>query len=216
MQRFRKYWYRVGGIILVIMIGWLLIVRPQLDTLQLMMMLNLMALFTHQLEEYQLPGGAPMVINRVVYDETKQPDRYPGNELSIMIVNVSAWVIYVIAIAMPTIIWLDTGVIFFSLFQILGHCLEMNFKLKTWYNPGMATTLLLFLPLGWHYLAYITTHQLLSASGWLMAFITLVACIMLTIILPVQGLKNRNTPYPIDAWQVQRFEQITHWARIKR
>ena len=216
MQRFRKYWYRVGGIILVIMIGWLLIVRPQLDTLQLMMMLNLMALFTHQLEEYQLPGGAPMVINRVVYDETKQPDRYPGNELSIMIVNVSAWVIYVIAIAMPNVIWLGTGVIFFSLFQILGHCLEMNLKLKTWYNPGMATTLLLFLPLGWHYLAYVTIHQLLSASGWLMAFITLVACIMLTIILPVQGLKNRNTPYPIDAWQVQRFEQITHWARIKR
>ncbi|MCI1894260.1 MAG: HXXEE domain-containing protein [Lactobacillus sp.] len=216
MQWFRNYWYRVGGIILVTMMGWLWLARPQLGALQLMTLLNLMALFAHQLEEYQCPGGAPMVINRVVYDETKQPDRFPGNALSIMLVNVSAWLIYGIAIALPDLIWWGTGVMLFSLFQILGHCLEMNLKLKTWYNPGMATTLLLFLPLGWRYLAYVLTHHLLTTGGWLAAFGMLVACLTVTIILPVQGLKNRNTPYPIDAWQVQRFDQVTNWARIRK
>lgn len=99
MQLMRKHWYQLGGIALLLLCGWLLLFRPQLGALRLMTILNLMALFTHQLEEYQFPGGAPMVINRVVYNEVKQPDRFPGNELSIMIVNVSAWVIYVVAIA---------------------------------------------------------------------------------------------------------------------
>lgn len=216
MQNLRKHWYQYGGLALVIIGGWLLVARPRLDPLQLMMILNLMALFAHQFEEYQLPGGAPLVINRVVYDETKQPDRYPGNEQSIMFVNLSAWLIYVIAIAIPQIVWFGMGVMLFSLFQILGHCLEMNLKLKTWYNPGMATTLLLFLPLGWHYIAYVSINEPLTLSGWLAAVCLLVACIVLTIILPVQGLKNHKTKYPIDSWQVQRFKQVTNWARIKR
>lgn len=216
MKNLRKHWYQYGGLALVILSGWLLIVRPQLPPLQLMMILNLMALFAHQVEEYQFPGGAPMVINRVVYDETRQPDCYPGNEWSIVLVNLSAWVIYLVAIAIPNIIWFGMGVMLFSLFQIIGHCLEMNIKLKTWYNPGMATTLLLFLPLGWQYIAYVLAHQLLSIDGWLAAVALLIGCIGLTIILPVQGLKNRQTKYPINPWQVRRFEQVTHWARLKR
>lgn len=216
MNHLRKHWYQYGGLGLVLIGGWLLIARPQFTPLQLMMILNLLALLAHQFEEYQLPGGAPMVINRVVYDETKQPDRYPGNAWSIMLVNLSAWVIYVIAIAIPQVVWFGMGVMLFSLFQILGHCFEMNIKLKTWYNPGMATTLLLFLPLGWHDITYVVANNLLNLGGWLAAVGILIACIGLTILLPVQGLKNRSTKYPIDSWQVQRFEQVTHWARLKR
>ncbi|KRK97637.1 hypothetical protein FD04_GL001673 [Secundilactobacillus odoratitofui DSM 19909 = JCM 15043] len=216
MDHLRKHWYQYGGLGLILIGGWLLIARPQFAPLQLMMILNLLALLAHQFEEYQLPGGAPMVINRVVYDETEQPDRYPGNELSIMLVNLSAWVIYVIAIVIPQIVWFGMGVMLFSLFQILGHCFEMNIKLKTWYNPGMATTLLLFLPLGWHDIAYVMGNNLLSLGGWIASVCMLVICIGLTILLPVQGLKDRRTQYPIDTWQVHRFEQVTHWARLKR
>lgn len=216
MDHLRKHWYQYGGLGLVLIGGWLLIARPQFAPLQLMMILNLLALLAHQFEEYQLPGGAPMVINRVVYDETKQPDRYPGNAWSIMLVNLSAWVIYVIAIAIPQVVWFGMGVMLFSLFQILGHCFEMNIKLKTWYNPGMATTLLLFLPLGWYDITYVVANNLLNLGGWLAAVGMLIACIGLTILLPVQGLKNRSTKYPIDSWQVHRFEQVTHLARLKR
>ena len=216
MRLMRKHWYQLGGVVLLLLGGWLLFFRPQLGGLRLMMILNLMALFTHQLEEYQLPGGAPMVINRVVYAEAEQPDRFPGNEFAFWIVNVSAWLIYGVAIAIPQVTWFGMGVIFFSLFQILGHCFEMNLKLKTWYNPGMATTLLLFLPLGWHYIAHVLTNHLLGTGGWFAAGGMLVACIIVTIILPVQGLKNRNTPYLIDTWQIWRFKQVTHWARIQR
>lgn len=216
MQQLRQHWYQLGGIILLICAAWLLFARPQLQTFQYMMVLNLMALLAHQFEEYQLPGGAPMVINLVVYNETKQPDRYPGNAQSIMIVNLSAWVVYLLAILLPQVTSLGVGVIFFSLFQILGHCLEMNIKLKTWYNPGMATTIMLFLPLGWYTINFVASHQLLTIGGWIAAFGVLITCIGLTIILPVQSLKNRTTKYPIDDWQVQRFHQVQKWARTKR
>lgn len=216
MRWIRKQWYWVGLASLILVGGWLLIAHPQLGSLRLMMILNLLCLFAHQFEEYRLPGGAPMVINRVVYDEKQQPDRYPGNEWSIVLVNLSAWVIYLIAIMIPNVIWFGMGVMFFSLFQILGHCLEMNIKLKTWYNPGMATTILLFLPLGWHYIATVVAAGLMNPGSWAAAVAVLLACIILTILLPVQGLKNRQTKYPIDPWQVRRFKQVTTWATIGR
>lgn len=214
MNVFIKYWYRFSTVILILMVIWMIVFRPQFDKTQLLLIFNLMALFAHQFEEYQFPGGAPMIINRVVYDEKQLPDRYPGNSLSICLVNTSAWVIYLISIIFSNVYWLGLGVILFSLFQILGHALEMNIKLHTWYNPGLATTLLLFLPLGWYFISYLTRNGLINGYDWLFAVVMLLACIVITIVLPVQSLKNRQTKYPIDEWQVRRYKQVINFAQI--
>lgn len=208
MTIFRNYWFRFGGGLLVLIALGLAISHPQLTRIQWLLILNFMALLGHQLEEYQLPGGAPLVINRVIYDEHELTDHYPGNMQSIMIVNTSAWVVYALAIVLPDLYWLGLGVILFSLFQILGHVVQMNLKLHTWYNPGMATTILLFLPIGFDYIRFVMAHSLVTGWSWTLAVITLIACIVLTIILPVQALKNKQTPYPIPFWQAKRFEQV--------
>lgn len=168
----------------------------------------------HQFEEYQLPGGAPLVINRVIYNEHALTDCYPGNTLSIMLVNTSAWLIYVAAIFLPKLYWFGLGVILFSLFQILGHCFQMNLKLHTWYNPGMLTTLVLFLPIGSKYIQLVTTQALITGKDWLFAILTLLACIIVTIVLPVQTLKNKQTSYRMSAWQVNRFHAILKFAHV--
>ncbi|MDK7341050.1 HXXEE domain-containing protein, partial [Pauljensenia sp. UMB0018B] len=70
-------------------------------------------------------------------------DCFPGNTQSIMLVNTIAWLLYIASIAFPQAYWLGLGVMFFSLTQLLGHGFQMNIKLKTWYNPGLATTVFL-------------------------------------------------------------------------
>lgn len=209
-----KNWYRIGGVILLVMAGGLILIHPQISWVQWLLIFNFMALLAHQVEEYQLPGGAPTIINRVVYNETTLADRYPGNELSICLVNTSAWVLYVLSICFSRVYWLGLGLIFFSLFQILGHGLEMNIKLHTWYNPGLATTIFLFLPIGIAYIETVTNRHLLSGWDWFFAVLTLLGCILVTIILPVQSLKDKSTKYVISPWQLQRCQQIIRFAKI--
>lgn len=214
MAWFRNYWYRFGGGMVICFVVYLLIAEPHWSQTTWLLIINLIALIIHQLEEYQFPGGAPLVINRVIYDEHELTDHYPGNTLSICIVNVSAWVIYFIAIMFPNWYWLGLGVVMFSLFQILGHCVQMNVKMHTWYNPGMATALLLFLPIGIAYIYEVQFNHLVNGWTWCAGFITLVMCILLTIVLPVQTFKNKQTKYRMSDWQVERFRKVTSFARI--
>lgn len=211
MKFFIHHWYHVGLILAII----LLMCTPLgSQPTQKLLMLNLVCLCAHQFEEYQLPGGAPLIINRVIYHEDQRASYYPGNALSIMVVNVSAWFIYGLSIWFYQQTWLGLGVILFSLFQILGHVVEMPISLHAWYNPGMATTLLLFLPLGSYFIYRQGHFGNLSPMVWLLAVITLVFCILLTIILPVQSLKNLHTPYPISEWQVKRYKWIMDHCRF--
>ncbi len=211
-----NYWYRFGAAALVCLGIVLAVRRPAFSEVQWLLVFNLMALLAHQVEEYQFPGGAPLIINRIVYDERELTDRYPGNSLSICLVNTSAWVIYGISIFLPHIYWFGLGVMMFSLFQILGHLVEMNLKLKVWYNPGLVTTLFLFLPIGWRYIALVSTRHLVSRWDWVFGVLTLVACIGITIVAPVQSLKNKHTPYIISPWQVRRFHQVTAFASLSK
>lgn len=215
MTFFRNRWYEIGGCILILLAIFLLVMRPDWSTIQYLLVFNFMALLAHQVEEYRFPGGASPVINRVVYDEKRLTDRYPGNTQSIMIVNSSAWIIYVISIFLPHVYWFGLGVMFFSLFQILGHVLQMNIKLKTWYNPGMLTTIFLLFPIGVKYIQEVVSKNLINDWDWVLAILILLACIALTIVAPVQLLKNKDTKYIISDWQMERFRKITQLANLK-
>lgn len=74
-------WYRIGGIIGTIIVIYIFIGSIKLPYTQFILILNLLALFTHQFEEYQLPGGAPIIINKVVYNESTLANKYPGNAI---------------------------------------------------------------------------------------------------------------------------------------
>jgi hypothetical protein len=166
---------------------------------------SLMALPLHQFEEYELPGGGPIVINRVFWGEREQYLHYPGNWNSIMIVNLSAYFFYIAALILPNVIWLGLATMLFNLFQVLGHCFQMNIKGKTWYNPGMATSIFLFLPISIVYIRQVS--NLTDAVCWIMAVAALVVILLVSVILPVQLLKKRDSGYYIPEWQNEQFEK---------
>lgn len=171
-----------------------------------------MALPLHQFEEYAMPGGGPVVINKVFWDEKQRYKNYPGNWNSIMIVNLSAYIFYILALIFPNVLWLGIATMFFNLFQVLGHVFEMNLKGRIWYNPGMASSVVLFLPISIFYLVRIAGQ--VSASVWIAAVALLLAILVISVILPVQLLKRTDSPYEIPEWQLEQFERVYerfHW-----
>lgn len=184
----------------------------QLSTLQVFMIMSLMALLAHQSEEYILPGGAALVINLGVYHEPQNYRNFPGNTLSSMLVNVISWLFYLLGIIFPHWIWLGLGIMFFNLIQLPGHALMMNKALKTWYNPGMATAICLLTPVSVGYFIYIVENNLEVPLDWLLGVVVLIVAMIAIIILPVQLLKNPNSPYKVSDWQVQQYRKVKAFA----
>lgn len=214
MKILRNYWQFISWGLLTILIAYLFLgTGQQLPSLQKIMIYQFMALLVHQSEEYIFPGGAGLVINRGTYREEINFKRYPGNTQSALLVNLSAYVPFIIGIICYRQIWLGIALAFFNLMQFPGHVISMNKALKTWYNPGMATTIFILTPLSLFYL--IEIYQLGFASGlnYLLGLVAFIIIVSLTVVLPVQSLKNPNSPYAIPDNQVQKFDKVMTWAK---
>jgi len=214
---YRNNWYYLTIIAFVILSFYMgFWGTARLSHIQTILMFSFMALLVHQFEEYVLPGGGPIVINKIYYGEKENFRRFPGNLQSTMIVNTSAYVFYIAAIIWPQFIWLGLGTMFFNLFQFIGHGIQMNREMKTWYNPGLATVIFLFIPLSIYYMVFVVTNHLLTGWDWLGGALTFIIATILTVILPVQGFKNANSPYEMSQWQVGRFNKVQAFASLER
>lgn len=214
MKFLRNNWYRIGLVAFALAALGLIAFNPQMDTVQKVLLVSLLALPLHQFEEYALPGGGPVVINRYFYGETENYRCFPGNWNSIMVVNLTAYVFYIAALVFPQLIWLGMATMFFNLYQVLGHCIQMNVKMGTWYNPGMATSIVLFLPISIWYISTVVGAGLMAPTDWVFAVIGFGVIAVCSVILPVQGLKNPKSPYAIPLWQVNQLERVRAWAKL--
>ena len=205
MKFIRNHWYQIMLVAFVGMAFTALFMEQDMTLLQKLLLASLMALPLHQFEEYELPSGGPIVINRVFWGEKERYLNYPGNWNSIMIVNLSAYIFYILALCLPNVIWLGLGTMLFNLFQVLGHCFEMNIKGKTWYNPGMVTSIVLFLPISIAYIVQVAESAM--AVTWVAAVAALVVMLSVSVILPVQAMKKEDSPYVIPEWQNEQFEK---------
>ena len=205
MKFIRNHWYQIMLVVFAGMAFTALFMEQDMTLLQKLLLASLMALPLHQFEEYELPGGGPIVINKVFWGEKERYLNYPGNWNSIMIVNLSAYIFYILALCLPNVIWLGLGTMLFNLFQVLGHCLEMNIKGKTWYNPGMVTSIVLFLPISIAYIVQVAESA--TAVTWVAAVAALVVMLSVSVILPVQAMKKEDSPYVIPEWQNEQFEK---------
>ena len=215
MAFIRDNWYRMGLVAFAATAVAVIALAPEMDATQRILLLSLMSLPLHQYEEYALPGGGPVVINRYFYGEPDNYRRFPGNWNSIMVVNLSAYVFYVLALALPQLTWLGMATMFFNLYQVLGHCIQMNLKMGTWYNPGMATSVFLFLPISACYIAVVAGGGQMPAGDWILSVACFALIAAVSVVLPVQAMKRADSLYPIPQWQVERLEQVRAWASIK-
>lgn len=196
MHSFRNYWYRYGLILALAVAAILFAFWQDLSTLQVILGISCISLFLHQFEEYQWPGYFPRMVNTVLFN-SKKPDRYPLNANTAWLINVwFGWTIYFAAFCLGrSAIWLATVSIMVSVGNIFAHSLLFNLKGKSIYNPGMATALLLFLPISVYYFWLGAHEHLFTALNLTVGLLLGIAVNYGLVIKPITLLANHKTPY---------------------
>ena len=130
MELLRKHWFDVGAALALILII-ILVTTMGLDfsNIRFVLWLSLASLFLHQFEEYRYPGYFPGMMNIVMF-ESKQPDRFPLNEQTSVVVNVfMGWTSYALAaIFGEQAIWLGIATMLVSFGNFVAHTLIFNLK----------------------------------------------------------------------------------------
>ena len=196
MQHFRKHWFDLGGLLSIIISFYLFINYKHLTTIQNILWLSLISLFLHQLEEYRFPGYFPGMVNSVIY-RSDQPDRYPLNTQTSVIVNVVfAWLSYgLAAIFSDKYIWLAIATMVVSLGNIVAHVFIFNIKGRTIYNPGMITSILLFLPLVIWFGNYLITKKTATATEWIIGILLGLALNIIGVFKMIKWMADKETKY---------------------
>src|SRR5579875_1843086 len=95
MNFLRLHWFDLGLALALVVAILVLITRP--SGLALLLWVSLITLFLHQFEEYRYPGYFPGMMNSVMF-ASREPDRYPLNAQTSLIVNVIVgWLFYFLA-----------------------------------------------------------------------------------------------------------------------
>ena len=197
MKFWRRNWYYIGGILFVALSFFMGFWGNMFSHIQVIMIYSFMAMLVHQFEEYGWPGGFPSIVNIIQFKETQNPDRYPFNQNLCFVDNVfTTYTFYIAPIFFPNLIWLALAQTLAALIQLPAHGIFMNRTLKGFYNPGLAATVFLQLPLAIYMIWYVSTNGL--ATGWDFVFGAIGGIVgyALCFGLPVMLMRNRNSKYP--------------------
>lgn len=206
MSYYRMNWYYIGGVLFAILAFVMGFWGDHVDQLRTIMIYSFMALLAHQFEEYAYPGGFPPIFNIAVFGEKEHPERYPLNTNQVLVTNVVlAYPIYLAGILWAHTIWLGIGVVVFSMLQLLVHGIVINIRFKSVYNPGLATTLGLFIPIGIYYLWYVARHDLATVADVLIGLAFAVVCAVITVPLPIRFMRDKDSPYAFSDQQMAGF-----------
>lgn len=206
MKFINRHWYNIGAVVAVCTLAYLILSWGELDMLVRLQLISFIAMLVHQFEEYGFPGGEPAIVN-IVFKNSDIPDRYPLNQFSAMITNViGAYVISLLPVFLPDVIWLGIVPMFIGFSQIIVHGLMTPKKLKSIYNPGLGAVVFIHYPVGIYYIYYIVTNNLVSATDWIIAVIYFIVAVAIVINgLTYKIMPNRNTKYPFDKVEMERF-----------
>lgn len=203
---YRRYWAAVGGLLFVFLAFGLGIWGDQIPMLQRLAILLYMSLLFHQFEEYVFPGGFPIANNIALFGEKQDVTKYPLNEMSALTVNVfCAYPLYIVGIFLYKYQWYDIFLAYFSMAQVMMHCVKMNRALRSWYCPGCLSALLVMLPTGIYTLWFIATNYDIPHYYWWTPILSFPVVAALTILLPIVTFRSRNTPYAFPQCQADEF-----------
>lgn len=161
----------------------------------------------HVLEEWKFPGGLHHFYNTLLgpKDENKRDlSRYPMSRLTDMVTNVGLQWIPLVYLLLSCVTGLSNAtalcMMLFCFIEVVAHTSAGFLTLhwfrkdgkKTIYNPGLATSYMMFLP-GGVYLAVRLDH--ITAGDWLWCAILFV--IMMLICIPL-------TETPLKKWVIKQ------------
>nr|WP_236127707.1 HXXEE domain-containing protein [Cedecea colo] len=163
-------------------------------------------MLAHQFEEYAVPGGFQGIGNIAMFGERLAPDRYPLNANQVMISNVFlTYPFYVIPVFFPDLIWLGFIQVGQGMVQIINHGILTNLRMKTLYNPGLATVLLLQWPTGIYYIYFVSAHHLAMNSDYIFGLLGAFASTVVLWLGPIRLFRDRNSKYPFREADMFKF-----------
>ncbi|WP_206135732.1 hypothetical protein, partial [Staphylococcus succinus] len=59
-------------------------------------------------------------------------------------------------------------------------------------------------------------HGLISIFTWVIAIVVYFIVVYLTINIPMQSLKNRNSKYPFSNWQIKQYDKVEKFCSLKK
>jgi len=210
MNFLRQHWFD-AGLGLAALAGLFLAVT-RLSPLNALLWVSLITLWLHQFEEYRYPGYFPGLVNTVMF-ASRRPERYPLNPQTALIVNAGVgWLSYGLAAVFgERAIWLAMATVLVSAGNVAAHGVLFNLKGRTVYNPGLATALLLFVPVVIVFFALVLQGRLATPLDWV-AGIGLGALLnYLGVIKLIDWLKDENTPYAFPARSAQFRRSFREW-----
>ena len=175
-------WQKALPVLIVIgIVVWFVLFRNTPTTEQALFAALLIIYMIHQIEEHLWPGGFRQFANAHVFKSGD--DDWPVSEGGVALVNVGyVWLPILLAALFPgPLRWLGLGWVGLTLINAITHIVtSIRFRV---YNPGLITSIVLFLPFTVWMLAREVSAGMLT--GWQVAAI-LVAGILLH--LPVAAL----------------------------
>lgn len=212
MKFLRYHWYDLGGVISIFVLLFVFIQYDNLTHFQILMWLNLVSLFFHQLEEYRIVGTFPGMVNGILAGKNNTlPDRYPLNTNSAFVVNVIAgWLIYfAAAILAETAIWLGMATILISMANVIAHTVFFNIKGKTWYNAGLASSWLFFVPCIYYFFDIIHSENLVSNIDYIIGIPLGIIFNYFGILKIIDLLKDKNTQFVFEQRNLLKKDRIS-------
>ena len=166
----RRHWYDlgIGGVIFIIFY----LLKNHLSNYEMVMWVSLATLLLHQFEEYRYPGTFLFMINSVIF-KSENPDRYPLNTKTAFFINViEGWSLYLFAaIFAERAVWLGIATIVISFGNIIAHTFLFNIKGKTFYNAGMVTCWLFFVPCVSYFFYIVFSEHIGSKSDFIVGIL---------------------------------------------
>ena len=217
LKNWRNNWYYLGGILFVGLAYYIGFFGNDLPVPQKIMILSFMGLLAHQFEEYAIPGGFPPMWNIVFNGEKEAPDRFPLNKQSSFFVNVvGAYPFYIIAICFPQWYWYGIAISVFGFTQFIIHGIMFPIKWKSFYNPGLATVISIFVPIGIYYLWFIHSYCQVQPWEWWVGVFSTPVVALLIIQLPIIVFKSKTSPFPFTQEEMKKFNVQDKLSRLSK
>jgi len=149
-----RRWPEVGLIIGYGVSVYLFIAR-EISDYNLYVWVSVIALIIHQWEEYRVVGTFPTWINECIFGSSRTVAMgYPMNMKTACIINGPfewTWMLLA-AFVGERARWLGISVAMFQLLEVAFHCGPWPAISKKWFHPGVASAVLVFLPLSVQFL----------------------------------------------------------------
>jgi len=159
---------------------------PDMLVMQRTVGLFFVALVLHVWEEMRYPGGFPeMMMSRLNF---AIPNRHAAKAI------VDGYVLYLVFVPLffPHVIWLAMASMLLGVLEAVAHTAEIKlFRLKHPYSPGLATAIVLLLPIGIFGITYAVRHDVMRPKQWAYSLLCMAAgfAIAQGTVVRMSGLK---------------------------